>query len=609
MRPFRRERLAGTYVSAITAVGATALLYSLSVMPFPAAPAAYLLLLLLTAVVSGRGIIRIPGVKGHISVADSFVFLTMLLFGGEAAVLVAAFEGLYCSYTFKAKTRTALFNAAAVGLSTFVTASTLRLLFGREFPPSSDTASYVIAICVMAVTQYAMNSTIIAAAVALRAGQSLWDTWREKFLWTSVTYIGGAAAAGVIAKMVEIFGFYATLALGPVVAIVYFTYVTYLRNVEISAAQAEQAARHVEELSHHLAEQDRISRKLRESEEQFRSAFDGAAVGMILISPAGEITKANDAFCRLVERTRGELPGLEFLSLTHPDDAATVSRLLRLLLGVRDNAHAEVRLLDANGEHVWAAVSLSLVHDLDGEPLRFIAQVQDIRERKRAEEALRSLSMVDELTGLYNRRGFLTFAAQHVGAAHQLGRRLMLFYADLDDLKQINDCHGHQEGDCALEEAARLLRATFRESDVVARLGGDEFAVLAEVSTEGEALMFLSRLMRKLDAANQMPNRVYSLSMSVGFACLEPATETTIERLMAEADMAMYANKRRKKSLLHQGSGGLAGTSTASGEARPMPLEGEHSSDVFSRQYAQGLKDELLSTAHPTSFDASIVAA
>jgi PleD family two-component response regulator len=99
-------------------------------------------------------------------------------------------------------------------------------------------------------------------------------------------------------------------------------------------------------------------------------------------------------------------------------------------------------------------------------------------ERHRMQEQIRSLSLVDELTGLYNRRGFLTLASQQLKLAHRLKKRMLLVFADLDGMKRINDTLGHQEGDKALIEIAKILKETFRESDIIARLGGDEFVVL-----------------------------------------------------------------------------------------------------------------------------------
>ncbi|AHG91340.1 diguanylate cyclase [Gemmatirosa kalamazoonensis] len=115
----------------------------------------------------------------------------------------------------------------------------------------------------------------------------------------------------------------------------------------------------------------------------------------------------------------------------------------------------------------------------DGRPTYYSSVMRDITDRKQAEAALRSLSLVDELTTLYNRRGFLTVAGQALDRARERGAPVLVFYMDMDDFKRINDGHGHAEGDVALRTVADVLRATFRESDVIGRLGGDEFVAFA----------------------------------------------------------------------------------------------------------------------------------
>jgi len=168
-------------------------------------------------------------------------------------------------------------------------------------------------------------------------------------------------------------------------------------------------------------------------------------------------------------------------------------------------------------------------------------------ERHRLLAALRSLSLVDDLTSLYNRRGFFTLAEQHLSLAHRTKRGLLLVYADLDGLKQINDSFGHQEGDLALITVAEILRATFRASDIVARLGGDEFAVLAIETPGASAEILATRLQQNLEAHNTSRNRRYKLSLSVGIARHEPEHPCSIDELLARADVLMYEHKQSKR--------------------------------------------------------------
>lgn len=169
-------------------------------------------------------------------------------------------------------------------------------------------------------------------------------------------------------------------------------------------------------------------------------------------------------------------------------------------------------------------------------------------ERHRMQSALRSLSLIDELTGLYNRRGFLRLADQHLKLAHRTKRGSLLVFADVDNLKQINDTFGHQEGDAALVHTAEILRASFRASDVIARIGGDEFAILAIEASQDSAQFLTDRLQERLKEYNAQQKRPYRFSISAGMACLDPANMVSLEELMGLADRALYEQKRHKPS-------------------------------------------------------------
>jgi diguanylate cyclase (GGDEF)-like protein/PAS domain S-box-containing protein len=175
--------------------------------------------------------------------------------------------------------------------------------------------------------------------------------------------------------------------------------------------------------------------------------------------------------------------------------------------------------------------------------------------RKQAEEALaqsheqlRALSLEDELTSLYNRRGFLILARQQLKTVYRARRSMVLLFADLDGLKQINDTLGHREGDLALIETAAILKETFREADILTRLGGDEFGVLALETSENSAETITSRLRIILNDHNAQEGRRYSLSLSLGVAIYDPENPSTIEELLAQADAHMYEQRQSCRS-------------------------------------------------------------
>jgi len=171
-------------------------------------------------------------------------------------------------------------------------------------------------------------------------------------------------------------------------------------------------------------------------------------------------------------------------------------------------------------------------------------------ERHRMIETLRSAAMIDDLTGLYNRRGLLTLAEHHVKLAQRSHRQLLLIFADLDDFKHINDSWGHAEGDLALIETAEALRKTFRGSDIIARLGGDEFVVVAVDPGGTSSDTVTARLRDNLLAFNAQTGRPYQLSLSTGTMRFEPSNSVSILDLLARVDEAMYQEKRSRRRQL-----------------------------------------------------------
>jgi diguanylate cyclase (GGDEF)-like protein len=162
---------------------------------------------------------------------------------------------------------------------------------------------------------------------------------------------------------------------------------------------------------------------------------------------------------------------------------------------------------------------------------------------------LGNLAITDELTGLYNRRGFMALAERQWKLGRRSGRGMLLFVMDVDHLKHINDSFGHLEGDRALKRTAEVLEQTFRDSDVVARLGGDEFGVLAiEASGHSEATI-KARLLECLKS-NNAKESPYQISLSLGLARFDAAGRTSIGELMAKADQAMYEHKNRRSCAL-----------------------------------------------------------
>lgn len=163
-------------------------------------------------------------------------------------------------------------------------------------------------------------------------------------------------------------------------------------------------------------------------------------------------------------------------------------------------------------------------------------------ERQQIQEGLRELSLTDELTKLYNRRGFLQLTEQQISFAKRHMQPLILFSIDVNFFKQINDAHGHPTGDRALLDLTECLRASFRKHDIIGRIGGDEFAVVAiNTNRSGE---LISHLLEKVEVLNSSNARPYTLSLSIGESTFDPATPSTLDDLLASADKNLYVKKK-----------------------------------------------------------------
>lgn len=174
--------------------------------------------------------------------------------------------------------------------------------------------------------------------------------------------------------------------------------------------------------------------------------------------------------------------------------------------------------------------------------------VQYVVDRSRLKESLPRLAFLDDLTGLCNRRGFFLLADHQLRAARRSKGSLLLLFADLDGLKQINDALGHREGDRALMRTAEVLSTTFRTSDVIGRLGGDEFGVLTLEDSGQSSETVIRRLLQRVDQSNASCSDRHVLSLSIGVARFDPAHVSSLEELLARADVALYKQKRSKQS-------------------------------------------------------------
>lgn len=281
----------------IIAAGTGSVLYAAVTLPAGIIDGYFLLLMLITAVIGSRIAIRIPQINVNITVDDTFVFIALLLYGGQAAVITGALAGLCAALRISRKVRTVAYGGGALALSVLITATVLKLIFGSTTNLVNGGPSVaIIALCVMGLVQYLVHTVMGATVSALKANESIWRMWSRNFLWISISYFAGAAGAGFIVNSIGTTRFWAFLICIPVIVIVYFSYDRYMREVKASARhaeeaeraraelehqRAEQAERHVQELNNYIAEQERISRVLEETKEHFRhAAFHDSLTGL-----------------------------------------------------------------------------------------------------------------------------------------------------------------------------------------------------------------------------------------------------------------------------------------------------------------------------------------
>ncbi len=233
----------------------------------------------------------------------------------------------------------------------------------------------------------------------------------------------------------------------------------------------------------------------------------------------------------------------------YPEDRDKVKKAQKKSLAPGSTGgEVEYRQIRPDGSLHWMHDRWSVITDETGNPVTIEGIVRDNTERKRLEEEMREMSFRDQLTELYNRRGFTTLTEQQLKAANRAKRPMRLTLIDCDGLKWINDTLGHEEGDKALVDTANVLRQTFRESDIIARTGGDEFAILSIDATDMNPEAFSKRLQQSIDEYNEKESRPYKLAMSWGTAIYDPESPMSLDKLMSSADELMYAQKKSKSS-------------------------------------------------------------
>ena len=477
----------------------------------------------------------IPGGLGKISPLDSFVLLALLLFGGEAAILFGALTSLSLSLRAGRDTLRVIFDGSVTALSAFLVVWTLRLALGVVIEPGTTgfSLSLVNALLVAVVIQAIVSATITSIGESYKIQRLVWLKRGTLLLWTSLAYVVGTIGAYIGAELVFGMGFDAFIATVAVASIVLYA---FKANEKIVKAEAKPSSN--------------SNGSFKESPERFRSAFDHAAIGMALVSPEGRWLQVNRSLCELLGYTERELMATDYLKVIHPNDlSAVMANIKDLMRGKIPSCQTEKRYIHKQGQEVWALWSASLARDGFSKSPHLIFQIQNITDRKEAEERLLHDAFHDALTSLPNRALLIDHLKLALARSERNEKAMFaVIYLDLDRFKVINDSLGHMIGDQLLIGIARRLENILRPGDTIARLGGDEFTILLEdIQDRNYVIQIVERIQNEISAPFSLNGREVFTTVSIGIAISSKDYKQT-EDVLRDADTAMYRAKALGKA-------------------------------------------------------------
>lgn len=298
-------------------------------------------------------------------------------------------------------------------------------------------------------------------------------------------------------------------------------------------------------LEKEIIERMRSEIALRQSEGKYRSLVESTDASIYVIDRSYRYLFINRKHLNRLGIFEGDYTGRSYADFHSPHITSRFAEMVDEVFTKGESVEFE-HLSERDNEYYL--LTMSPVREPDGEISAVTIVSKRVTDFKRMEQKLHDLSLTDELTGLYNRRGLFTLADQQMRMANRNKEKVFILYADMDNMKVINDTFGHHEGDTALIETAKLLRESFRDSDIIARIGGDEFVAMPIGRNESETRTTIDRFNKNLEHSNKQRNRKYKLSLSLGIACYDPQRPSNIHELLEQGDRAMYENKKNRKS-------------------------------------------------------------
>ncbi|HTZ17301.1 MAG TPA: diguanylate cyclase [Dissulfurispiraceae bacterium] len=295
-----------------------------------------------------------------------------------------------------------------------------------------------------------------------------------------------------------------------------------------------------ESLRRMLTKMKQAELELRESLERYSALIESTDDSVYLVDAQSRYLFMNKKHLSRMKLHAGEVLGRAYGDFhTHEETAEFV----RQVGNVMQSCESIQQEHKSGRDGCYFLRTLSPVMDSSNVIKAVTVISKNITPLKTLEAELYALSLSDELTRLYNRRGFLTLAGQQLKIARRTKEPMLLVFADLNGFKRINDSYGHTTGDTALKEFTAVLKQTFRESDIIARIGGDEFVILIRAFRAGDEKEYLKRLQHNLERFNAKGTRPYTLSISTGVVVCDHATTCSVEKMLIEADRRMYEQK------------------------------------------------------------------
>ncbi len=309
-----------------------------------------------------------------------------------------------------------------------------------------------------------------------------------------------------------------------------------------------------------------IEIKLREIEKKYHDLLKHLPVGVYHTTPDGKLLEVNKSLANLLGfKNEADLKALDVNDLYFEKKDRD-----RNLKKLNESAtyFSEFKLRRKDGQIIWGRDYPRAVIGLDGKVQYYTGILVDVTAQKKAEEQLenalkkvelinqerqkminnlKTLNAMDVLSGLYNRRGFITSVQEQLKLTAGKNIRLYFVFIDIDDLKKINDSWGHKKGDEAISSFAKIIKASMRKSDIKGRLGGDEFAVLVQKAPKSGVNSLISRLHKNLKEFNSKNEFRFELSASIVIAEYDSKNPCSIDELMVRADKLMYINKERRR--------------------------------------------------------------